>query len=1284
MVYFKLLAVLIVVNFFTLPLNASYIVEDPQKQIYNSSRFSALKEEDIFNKSSLVETLWHKVTSTLSSFMPAKHIDLKDEVKSNNLVWWAAPHERDAPKWQHNWSDLVDHVIELNYNQLNNFFDYLNFKLSKPNSQELRNSLQFHKNLIASSFFHMNTIEVNETNYPQFRTTLLEFFNTLRNQPISDLINQDFIDQKDSFFDYDSAEEFEFTEEEQELFLHGTHHNILDQSLLLTECLEEIGSYDRREENLPLLQNAVKRLYRKLDGGSLQDSSISTLRRLGVNASTPHKVDWSRVSKGLPLLLLVGAAGTFNAVAAQRPQFLEDACSGTYKECESAFALLDCCGYASEIATIRENGYFTYAYNTQGTNLLSANREFAIDDTRLGIMRNLNSTSGYYSDLSAYIASSIPEGNITREIYTVKTPYLGQSNIPLTPTQYNQTSYQLYGLGNPANFTSSIVPGSMNSFYLGQTSNSENWIFSVASQFRDFAIGTLVVRPLNGNAPYVVWQRLITNETAATRVVPSNLLTTPVNTNKPSSATERDDNNFEDFLNSLYLGNVDSPGGNNSRTIQKFAADNNLIPNGLVKCLQQISLDPLSCSQFTGNGYTRFMNYFTEQRAGLVTVTKNVVDGPNVNNFVYKQLNSIAVQQFNDSYPWNPSIGTPNSTNSIVLEDISVRQGNLTTGVVEKFAELYLPNSTAAIILRASQSASGNPISYYAILGPGIVSAALNPPTSPTPKPTSSGSSSSSDASVLGGAIGGALGGAALITCAAATGAIIYRHKHNKKKAFDKEDIEMNARSSGMNTVPRDVFGAKEQGLEDARLRVTGAMHGLRYGLYFNIDKAEAQEINAQTGLKIDVPKDEEEIPFHLGAGNFGRVILAKEETGRFRAMKIVAGTKNVKASLREGRLQARLGEKEGVLPLLEYLHFAPTGKNRKEMKQLLVATFGSSVIQGEDMTSQELLLQVTPLAAFGNGETFQKSLLNVSNKKLKDQLLNHFALSLLTGLKNMHDDGVSHLDIKPSNILMHIDGTVYVSDFGCALQKDNLRGGIGDFRYFSPDRIAHSRLLMNRRGHEYEATEMVTHFSGKAADAFATGLTLLEIATNDYPLGREASVMDMINVRDSDYFEERLEDVYEGVSKKLSILPVIKGLLHSKPKKRWTTLKAYEALSELKLKSSPRELFRAFDKELSEEKVESHTREAVNTNVDPSEDSGTSPSYMYENKLPSQHAPQAYGQELPSLYKELQQDYSDGDLSLNSSNDNVDSTDPYTVPDLNAFNSDEPAYMDTGLTFNS
>src|SRR3546814_10227401 len=88
----------------------------------------------------------------------------------------------------------------------------------------------------------------------------------------------------------------------------------------------------------------------------------------------------------------------------------------------------------------------------------------------------------------------------------------------------------------------------------------------------------------------------------------------------------------------------------------------------------------------------------------------------------------------------------------------------------------------------------------------------------------------------------------------------------------------------------------------------------------------------------------------------FGRVFPARlRGTRQYDAMKVVVGTENVKASRREGKLQESLGQKEGVLPLLEYLHFKPTPDNRRDIKQLLNATFGSTAIRGQDRKSTRL-----------------------------------------------------------------------------------------------------------------------------------------------------------------------------------------------------------------------------------------------------------------------------------------------------------------------------------------
>ncbi|MBL0941832.1 MAG: protein kinase [Alphaproteobacteria bacterium] len=1236
MLNFKVLSMLIIMSTLTHNLKASNIEEESLTH-HNISK-NALIPDKSNSSPSLIGNIWHKLTSTFSILLPNSTLSPSQSApkvsKLDNISWHTII-DQPGLEWQQEGSELLYHVATLSHNNLNNFFTYLDERLSNSLTAKAftsHPSFAGKRKFLFSNYRQIKEIEVDEGNLPQFIESYINFYEELNKEGLPALIQKDYT----TYTQTSSEDEIEFMEP-----------NYFQQGVFLAESLGNMRSYECREENLPYLSRAVKTLYRKLDGGKLQEDSIRTLRRLGIHI--PQKVDWSRVAKGATFLLLLSSANFMPAVAAQRPQLLEDVCSGTYKECESAFALLDCCGFGDEIDTMFSNPNYDGSLIFGFTN---PTRRFAIADEigPTGIVQQLQN-SGYYSEINSFRIGASPLSNTSIEFYNLFDPYIGYTNTKIDDSFYNHTTYQIFDpltVNISSTLSASTLSGSLNPFYLSQFPSSEILLFTSMNNDGSFGIGNAVLRPASGKA-YLLWQRLITNETAINRVIPSNLSSTPIIASKPSTASDRDNKTFNDFLNSFYSGYVDSPNGQNSRTIQQFTEDNNLIPNGIINCLQGLGLDPLSCSSFLSTGnYARLIYYFVEKYKALHTVTTNVVDGPVVTNTINYELNSTNIRRLTHSYVWNPTIQEPSTDNTVVFDSISPLLSNLTDSTAEKFAEFYLPNSTAAIVLRVSQSVSGSPVNYYAILGPEIVAAAA--------PPSNSSSSDGSSSAVLGAAIGVPIGVAAL--CAAGVGAGVgtfawYKHKkHKREKAFAEaeENMEMGSRSPSM--VSPDAFKAvKGKGLKDARLRVTGAMHGLEYGLYFKISEKEAKEINAQTGLKITIPEGQSRTPFHLGAGNFGKVVIAKEEnTGAFRAMKIVAGTKSVESSLREGKLQESLGQIEGVLPLLEYLHFKPTEEHEDTMRDLLEETFGSTTIRGENMITQDLLLQVTPLASFGSGEVFQQSLARISKHKLKDQLLTHFARSLLTGLAHMHDNGVSHLDLKPTNVLVHSDGTVYISDFGCALQKDKIIGGLGDFRYFSPDRIAHCRLLMQeRQGRKFKAKETAKFFSGKKADTFAAGLTLLEIATNNYPFPMKG-VEDIVNKGDSAYFDENLEKVYAEIGEEWSILPIIKDLLQSDPTSRWSAFKAQQELQKIKLKSSGEELFEAFNKKLAKEDS-NFTKKAGNTTEVPSYSAAGSSSIAYQSKLPAKEgqeevmsSQQAYGAEMPSLYKKLQEAYKDSD----------------------------------------
>jgi mitosis inhibitor protein kinase SWE1 len=87
--------------------------------------------------------------------------------------------------------------------------------------------------------------------------------------------------------------------------------------------------------------------------------------------------------------------------------------------------------------------------------------------------------------------------------------------------------------------------------------------------------------------------------------------------------------------------------------------------------------------------------------------------------------------------------------------------------------------------------------------------------------------------------------------------------------------------------------------------------------------------------------------------------------------------------------------------------------------------------------------------------------------------------LELSLGLKEIHDQGFIHLDLKPANILVTFEGVLKIADFGMAARwpaEDGIEGE-GDREYIGPE------ILMGR--------------FDKPADIFSLGLIMFEIAGN-------------------------------------------------------------------------------------------------------------------------------------------------------------------------------------------
>jgi mitosis inhibitor protein kinase SWE1 len=98
---------------------------------------------------------------------------------------------------------------------------------------------------------------------------------------------------------------------------------------------------------------------------------------------------------------------------------------------------------------------------------------------------------------------------------------------------------------------------------------------------------------------------------------------------------------------------------------------------------------------------------------------------------------------------------------------------------------------------------------------------------------------------------------------------------------------------------------------------------------------------------------------------------------------------------------------------------------------------------------------------------------------RLDDFRIWKILLEMSLGLKQIHDEGFIHLDLKPANILVTFDGTLKIGDFGMATRwpaEDGIEGE-GDREYIGPE------ILMGR--------------FDKPADIFSLGLIIFEIAGN-------------------------------------------------------------------------------------------------------------------------------------------------------------------------------------------
>ena len=125
------------------------------------------------------------------------------------------------------------------------------------------------------------------------------------------------------------------------------------------------------------------------------------------------------------------------------------------------------------------------------------------------------------------------------------------------------------------------------------------------------------------------------------------------------------------------------------------------------------------------------------------------------------------------------------------------------------------------------------------------------------------------------------------------------------------------------------------------------------------------------------------------------------------------------------------------------------------------------------------------------HGDTLKKVI--KENAPLDEVVTLSIAIQMAAALANAHKNGVVHRDIKPENILISVDGTIKITDFGIARAADvstvtMTTNAVGSVYYFSPEQA--------RGGYVDEKS-----------DIYSIGITMFEMLTGHVPFDGNNSI---------------------------------------------------------------------------------------------------------------------------------------------------------------------------------